>query len=44
LKLLRADSIELLQQQAELLINAIDPCVEYQLNLIDSGKGKDICA
>lgn len=36
LKQLRADSIELLQQQAELLVNAIDPCVEYQLNLINS--------
>ena len=36
LQQLQADSIQLLQQQAELLINAIDPCVEYQLNMIAS--------
>jgi hypothetical protein len=26
------------------LINAIDPCVEYRLNLIDSGNRKEIHA
>lgn len=41
LKNLQANSIIDLQRQAELLINAIDPCVPYQLNLIDSGSGKE---
>lgn len=44
LKRLQADSVNDLQRQAELLINAIDPCVPYQLNLIDSGNGKEIHA
>jgi coenzyme F420-reducing hydrogenase alpha subunit len=44
LKQLQADSINDLQRQAELLINAIDPCVQYQLNLIDSCNGKKIHA
>jgi uptake hydrogenase large subunit len=40
LKHLQADSIDDLNLQAELLINAIDPCVQYQLNLIDIGTGQ----
>jgi coenzyme F420-reducing hydrogenase alpha subunit len=42
LKQLQAASVEQLQRQAELLINAIDPCVEYQLNLIESCNGEQI--
>lgn len=34
LKQLQADSVEQLTQQAVLLINAIDPCVEYRLTLV----------
>jgi hypothetical protein len=30
---LQADSVELLKQQASLLINAIDPCVGYALQI-----------
>lgn len=44
LKHLQADSIDDLRLQAELLINAIDPCVQYQLNLIDSGIRKKVHA
>jgi len=44
LKYLQADNINYLQRQAELLINAIDHCLPYQLNLIDSGNGKEIHA
>ncbi|MFZ2168748.1 MAG: nickel-dependent hydrogenase large subunit [Methylococcaceae bacterium] len=44
LKQLQADCVNDLQRQAELLINAIDPCVQYQLNLIDSCNGKKIHA
>ncbi len=36
LKQLQAESLNDLRQQAELLINAIDPCVQYALNLTDS--------
>jgi hypothetical protein len=38
LKQLKAAGKKDLQQQAELLINAVDPCVHYVLNLIDSKK------
>jgi len=44
LKQLRAPDVEELHQQAEWLINAIDPCVEYQLNLIESCNGEEIHA
>ncbi len=36
LKHLQAESLNDLRRQAELLINAIDPCVQYALNLTDS--------
>ena len=36
LKQLQAESPTDLQRQAELYINAVDPCVQYALNLIDS--------
>ena len=36
LKQLQAESLTDLRRQAELLINAIDPCVQYALNLTDS--------
>ncbi len=38
LKQLQAESSNDLQRQAELLINAVDPCVQYALHLTDSGK------
>ena len=38
LKSLQANDAELLRQQAECLINSIDPCVYYDLTLIDSDK------
>jgi len=44
LKQLRATDVDELHQQAEWLINAIDPCVEYQLNLIDGCNGNEIYA
>jgi coenzyme F420-reducing hydrogenase alpha subunit len=36
LKQLTAQSLNDLQRQAELYINAVDPCVQYALNLTDS--------
>ncbi len=36
LKQLRAGSPNELQRQAELFINAVDPCVQYALHLTDS--------
>jgi hypothetical protein len=36
LKLLRAENPNDLQRQAELFINAVDPCVQYALHLTDS--------
>ncbi|MGZ8157314.1 MAG: nickel-dependent hydrogenase large subunit [Methylobacter sp.] len=44
LQQLQAKNPHELQQQAELLINAIDPCVQYTLHLIDSGKEKQTYA
>ncbi len=38
LKSLQANDSESLRQQAERLINSIDPCVQYDLTLIDSDK------
>lgn len=35
LQQLQAESPEDLRRQAELLINAVDPCVQYTLNLVD---------
>lgn len=40
LKSLQANDSELLRQQAERLINSIDPCVYYDLTLIDSDKAQ----
>jgi len=37
LRQLQADNPDDLRRQAELLVNAIDPCVQYTLNLTDSG-------
>jgi len=36
LKQLTSQSLNDLQRQAELYINAVDPCVQYALNLTDS--------
>ncbi|WP_333877430.1 nickel-dependent hydrogenase large subunit [Methylobacter sp.] len=36
LKQLQAENLNDLQRQAELYINAVDPCVQYALNLTDS--------
>lgn len=36
LKQLQAENPNALQRQAELLINAVDPCVQYALHLTDS--------
>ena len=40
LKSLQADDSKPLRQQAELLINSIDPCVQYDLTLIDNDKAQ----
>jgi Ni,Fe-hydrogenase I large subunit len=40
LKSLQANDSEPLLQQAKLLINSIDPCVQYDLRLIDSDKAQ----
>ncbi|MGZ8180561.1 MAG: nickel-dependent hydrogenase large subunit, partial [Methylobacter sp.] len=38
LKQLQAEAPNNLQRQAELLINAVDPCVQYALHLTESSK------
>ena len=44
LKALQADDATTLSLQAELLINAIDPCVKYDLKLYDCDKAPEIHA
>jgi len=44
LKQLQTENPNDLQRQAELLINAVDPCVQYALHLTDSGQETELHA
>jgi len=44
LKQLQAENPNDLQRQAELLINAVDPCVQYALHLTDGGQETELHA
>jgi hypothetical protein len=44
LKQLQAENPDDLQRQAELLINAVDPCVQYALHLTESHNGIEVHA